>query len=90
MNTAFLLMAQYDAQAIIPVGTIVRDYFPHLSVDKFLRKTGSGEIALPVTRIEPGSQKGAKGVHLQDLAKYIDDRRAAAQKENKQLTGQPG
>ncbi|WP_372826495.1 pyocin activator PrtN family protein [Polaromonas sp.] len=90
MNTAFLLMAQYDAQAIIPVGTIVRDYFPHLSVDKFLRKVGMGEIALPITRIEPGSQKGAKGVHLQDLAKYIDERRAAAQKEHKQLTGQPG
>lgn len=90
MNTAFLLMAQYDAQAIIPVGTIVRDYFPHLSVDKFLRKASLGEISLPITRIEPGSQKGAKGVHLQDLAKYIDDRRAAAQKENRQLTGQPG
>jgi len=88
MNTAFLLMAQYDAQAVIPVGTVVRDYFPHLSVDKFLRKAGSGEIALPITRIEPGSQKGARGVHLQDLAKYIDDRRAAAQKENKQLAGQ--
>jgi len=89
MNTAFLLMAQYDAQAVIPVGAIVRDYFPHLSVDKFLRKVGSGEIAIPVTRIEPGSQKGARGVHLQDLAKYIDERRAAAQKETKQLTGLP-
>lgn len=90
MNTAFLLMAQYDGQAIIPVGSVVRDYFPHLSVDKFLRKTGCGEITLPVTRIEPGSQKGSKGVHLQDLAKYIDDRRAAAQKEAKQLAGVPG
>ncbi|HYW57719.1 MAG TPA: pyocin activator PrtN family protein [Polaromonas sp.] len=90
MNTAFLLMAQYDAQVVIPVGTIVRDYFPHLSVDKFLRKTGNGEIDLPVTRIEPGSQKGAKGVHLHDLARYIDKRREAAQKETRQLTGQPG
>lgn len=90
MNTAFLLMAQYDAQAIIPVGTVVRDYFSHLTLDSFLRKCNTGEISLPITRIEPGSQKGAKGVHLQDLAQYIDDRRKAAQKENKQLTGQPG
>ncbi len=90
MNTAFLLMAQYDGQAVIPVGNVVRDYFPHLSVDKFLRKTGNGEISLPVTRIEPGSQKGSKGVHLQHLADYIDTRRAAAEKEMKQLTGQPG
>ena len=83
-------MAQYEAKSVIPVGVVVRDYFPHLTVDKFLRKVSAGEIALPVTRIEPGSQKGAKGVHLQDLANYIDARREAAQKETRQLTGQPG
>lgn len=90
MNTAFLLMAQYEARAVIPLGTVVRDYFPHLTLDKFIRKVGQGEIALPITRIEPKSQKGAKGVHLQDLADYIDARREAAQKENKQLTGGRG
>lgn len=89
MNTAFLLMAQYDAMAIIPVETVVADYFPHLGVPKFLRKVGTGEIKLPLTRIEGGSQKTAKGVHLSDLAVYIDARRAAAAKELQQLTGSP-
>ena len=87
MNTAFLLMAQYGAMAVIPVGTVVRDYFPHLSVDKFTRKVGAGEIHVPLLRIETGSQKAAKGVHLTDLAQYLDDRRAAAVKEAKQLAG---
>lgn len=86
MNTAFLLMAQYNAQAVIPVGTVVRDYFPHLSVDKFLRKVAIGDIKIPLLRIEPTSQKGAKGVHLNDLATYLDDRRAAAVKEVEQLS----
>lgn len=85
MNTAFLLMAQYDGRAVIPVDVVARDYFPHLSTDKFLRKTAIGEIRLPVVRIDPGTQKSAKGIHLADLAKYIDDRRAAAIKEAEQL-----
>jgi hypothetical protein len=87
MNTAFLLMAQYNAQAVIPAGTVVRDYFPHLTLDKFLRKVSLGEIKIPLVRIEPGSQKAAKGVHLNDLAQYLDERQAAAVKELKQLTG---
>lgn len=85
MNTAFLLMAQYDGKAVIPVADVVRDYFPHLSTDKFLRKALLGEIRLPVVRIDPGTQKSAKGVHLTDLATYLDDRRAAAVKEALQL-----
>ena len=85
MKTAFLLMAQYDAQAVIPVALVVKDYFPHLSTEKFLRKVAVGEINIPLLRIEPTSQKGAKGVHLTDLASYLDTRRAAAVKEAEQL-----
>ncbi|MHB8947524.1 MAG: pyocin activator PrtN family protein [Rhodoferax sp.] len=87
MNTSFLLMAQYNALAVIPVATVVKDYFPHLSTDKFLRKVAVGEINIPLLRIESGSQKAAKGVHLSDLAKYLDDRRAVAVKEARQLAG---
>ena len=45
-----------------------------------------GDIALPIVRIET-SQKAQRGVHLVDLAAYIDKRRAAAVKECRQLTG---
>lgn len=84
MNTAFLLMAQYDGKAIIPVEDLCRDYFPHLTPAKFLRKVGDGYIKIPLVRIE-SSQKAAKGVHLQDLAAYLDTRRAAALKEMHQF-----
>lgn len=84
MNTAFLLMAQYDGKAVIPVELVCRDYFSHLTPEKFLRKVLAGEIKIPVVRIE-NSQKCAKGVHLQDLADYLDDRRAAAVKELRQM-----
>lgn len=84
MKTAMLLMARYDALAVIPAELVCRDYFPHLSLDKFIRKVSSGEIPLPLIRME-SSQKAAKGVHLQDLADYLDARRAEAKKEALQL-----
>ncbi|MCA6103603.1 MULTISPECIES: pyocin activator PrtN family protein [Bradyrhizobium] len=86
MNTAFLLMAQYNGAAVIPLEAVCRDYFSHLTPIEFARKATNGQIDLPVVRIE-ASQKAAKGVHLMDLAKWIDDRRAAAQKELDQLQG---
>ncbi|MDB5601160.1 MAG: Pyocin activator protein PrtN [Xanthobacteraceae bacterium] len=86
MNTAFLLLAQYSGAAVIPLETVCRDYFSHLTPTQFARKATAGEIDLPVIRIE-ASQKAARGVHLHDLAKWIDARRAAAQKECDQLQG---
>jgi hypothetical protein len=84
MKTVFLLLAQYDATAVVPIDAVCRDYFPHLEVDKLVRNIALGEIALPLVRIEK-SQKSARGVHIQELADYIDARRADAQKELDQL-----
>lgn len=84
MNTVFLLMAQYNATAIIPIDVVCRDYFAPMTVATLIRKIGAGEIPIPLIRMGK-SQKCAKGVHIQDLASYIDERRAAAQKECEQL-----
>ncbi|MBB2928344.1 pyocin activator PrtN family protein [Paraburkholderia silvatlantica] len=84
MRTEFLLLAQYGATAIIPLDIVCRDYFAPLTPPTLLRKISGGEIKLPLVRME-ASQKGAKGVHVEDLAKYIDERRAAAVKECDQL-----
>jgi hypothetical protein len=86
LKTIFLLMAQYDARSIIPIDIVCRDYFPHLKTEALLAKISAGEIALPLIRMER-SQKTAKGVHIHDLANYIDERRATAQKETEQLRG---
>lgn len=86
MNTAFILMAQYDGQAIISLELVCRDYFTHLTPDMLQRKVMSGQIKLPITRLEQ-SQKSAKGIHLTDLAAYLDLQRAAAVKEHNQING---
>jgi hypothetical protein len=85
MKTAFMLMARYDGLPVIPVDVVCRDFFTHLTPEKLLRKTLSGEISLPIVRIE-GSQKTAKGVPLNDLADYLDKQIAAARKEREQLS----
>jgi hypothetical protein len=84
MNTAFILMAQYNGLAIISIDQVCTDYFTHLTPDMFQRKVLAGQIKLPITRLE-ASQKSAKGVHIADLALYLDQQREAALKECAQL-----
>jgi hypothetical protein len=87
VNTAFLLMAQYGGAAVIPLDVIRRDYFSHLTIPKLLQKVLAGQIKLPIVRIED-SQKAARGVHLQDLADYIDQQREKALKEVRLLAAE--
>ncbi|MBU2937005.1 pyocin activator PrtN family protein [Pacificibacter marinus] len=79
-------MAQYEGQAVIPADKVRADYFSHLTLPTFMRKINEGQLALPLVRME-ASQKSAKGVHLQDLADYLDARRAEGQREFKQMYG---
>ncbi len=74
----FILMAQYNS-AVIPLSIVARDYFTHLTEPKLVRKTLAGEIQLPISRMER-SQKLVRGVHISDLAHYIDEQRAKALK----------
>jgi hypothetical protein len=86
MNTTFLLMAQYDCQVIIPLERVCADYFTHLTPDKMKLKVARGEIDLPLVQME-SSQKSARGVHLVDLAAYIDAQRDKARIEHDKLMG---
>ncbi len=87
MTTMWLLLAQYQGETMIAIDRVARDFFEvqdNSGMPRFLRKLEAGEIPLPVIRMER-SQKGAKMIDLRDLAAYLDERRAAAPKELKQL-----
>ncbi len=86
MNTVLILLAQYNAQAIIPLSKVCADYFHHLTPEKLQRKVLAGEIDLPIVRME-GSQKTARGIHLSDLARYLDAQHQKALIENDKLHG---
>lgn len=86
MNTLFLLMAQYDGQAVIPLSRVCADYM-FITVEKFKLKCFSGEIDIPIVRLGADSQKAALGVHLADLANYIDRQRIKAKTDHEKLMG---
>lgn len=86
MKTILVLMAQYDGQVVIPLDKVCKDYFTHLTPDMFQRKVLAGQIKIPITRLE-ASQKSARGVHITDLAHYLDAQHDAAMKECLQLNG---
>lgn len=71
---------------MIPLEEVRRAYFSHLEPDNLTRKLVRGEIPLPIVRADR-SLKTSRGVHLQDLAEYIDKQREAAIKERDQLCG---
>jgi len=85
MKTTLLLAAQYDGLAIVPLDRVCRDYFPHLSEARLASRIMSGEINLPIVRIDPTSQKTARGVAIEHLAAWIDERKRAAEKELKAI-----
>lgn len=84
MNTLFLLMAQYSGQAVIPLSQVCSDYMG-LTVEKFKTKQLSGEINIPIVRLGANTQKAALGIHLKDLAEYIDGQREKAVREANQI-----
>lgn len=86
MNTLFLLMAQYDGQAVVPLDRVCADYM-NLTVEQFKRKRLGGEIDVPVVRLGADSQKAGLGIYLKDLADYIDRQREKAVREQNQLMG---
>jgi hypothetical protein len=62
------------------------DFFCHLKLDQLQAKLLRGEIPLPVIRMDPSSQKSAKGIALADLAAYIDACAEQARRELHQMT----
>lgn len=86
MNTQFLLAAQFDGAPVIPLEKVREHYFAHLTIYKLREKLQSGEIPLPVVRLDPNSQKTMRGVPIEDLARWIDQRAEAARRELRQIT----
>ena len=51
------------------------------------RKAGTGDIRLPIVRVDPRSPKSARGVMLSDLADYLDACQAKAKADLKAVAG---
>lgn len=75
MNTAFLLMAQYERTAL-PLNEISEEYFG-LSPEEANRRAKLNRLPVPTFQLVQ-SQKSPRLVHIEDLAKHIDTQRSEA------------
>jgi hypothetical protein len=77
MNTLFALMAEFDT-ADIPLEKVAPKYFG-LQLEEAKRQASMNKLPVPAFRA--GSQKAPWLVSAADLARWIDERRAAARLE---------
>lgn len=78
MNTAFLLMAEFET-AVIPL-SLIAEKFLGLRPSTAEQKAAEGKLSLPTFRVGD-TQKAPRMVHISDLAEHIDRRRAEAKIE---------
>jgi hypothetical protein len=75
MNTLFLLMAEYDGQATVPLSDVAARYLGLSTREANYR---ANKQTLPFPTFRAGWNKSAYQVHLSDLAAYLDACRAEA------------
>lgn len=85
MKTLFVLMAQYDAQVVIPLERVCGDYFTHLTTDMFQRKVMAGQIKIAITRMDAkASFEGRRNRDCVQLYCCDDEKRKSAGRQETQ------
>nr|WP_294864386.1 pyocin activator PrtN family protein [uncultured Pseudogulbenkiania sp.] len=77
-RTAFLLMAQYE-KPLIPLESAAADFLG-ISARLAKERAATGTLPFPTMRLTD-SQKAPRLVHVDDLAKWIDETREDARKQ---------
>lgn len=77
MNTAFALLARFESPTV-PLEEICVEFFG-LEKDKAYQQANLNKLPVPTFRA--GSQKSPRLVHIDDLAKWLDEQRTAARVE---------
>ena len=78
MNTAFALLARFESPTV-KLEEICDEFFG-MGKDKAYQRAALNELPIPTFRASD-SQKAPIMVHVDDLAKLLDDQRAAARAE---------
>ena len=81
MKTAFLLLAQFDGQADIPLEDVAERY---LGLDRKAARAKAAKGELPFAAYRAPSQKSPWLVNVADLAAWIDRERERAERDRVQ------
>lgn len=78
MNTTFALLARFETPTV-KLEDICEDFFG-LGREKAYKRAALNELPVPTFRAAE-SQRAPRLVHVDDLARYIDEQRAKARRE---------
>lgn len=85
-NSLFLLVARYQSP-VVPLETIVKDYFGHLQIEEARRKANKQQLPFPVFRSEKDNKKSKWMVNIADLALYLDKESKIAKEDHLAMNG---
>ncbi|EOE6707665.1 TPA: pyocin activator PrtN family protein [Acinetobacter baumannii] len=85
-NSLFLLVARYQSP-VVPLETIVKDYFSHLQIEEARRKANKQQLPFPVFRSEKDNKKSKWMVNIADLALYLDKESKIAKEDHLAMNG---
>ncbi len=78
MNTAYALLARFETPTV-PLERICEEFFG-MKKEKAYERAALNELPVPTFRAAE-SQKAPRLVHIEDLARWLDQQRAKARKE---------
>ncbi|MEC7792827.1 MAG: pyocin activator PrtN family protein [Pseudomonadota bacterium] len=76
------LLAFNDGDPLIDIAVVSQHHFGQ-SPEAFMKKVETKKLLLPVTSMEPDNRKSRRGVHVFDLAQYIEAQANIAREELK-------
>ena len=82
-TTTFMLMAAFDSRPTVPLEEICEPYLG-LPADRAIRLANRRALGLPTFKMRD-SQKAPHMVHLEDLAKFIDQKAAKARHDHERV-----
>ena len=77
MNTSFALLARFESPTV-RLEDVCTEFFG-MDRDKAYQRAAMNDLPVPTFRA--GSQKSPRLIHLDDLAKWLDEQRSAAKLE---------
>lgn len=80
LSTSDYLFMKYRSMTVL-LDEVVRDYYPHLSKVKVLEKARNQEFPFSCFKLDK-SQKAPYFVHVQDLAKVLDQQYTLAHQDH--------
>ncbi|MGY5392789.1 pyocin activator PrtN family protein [Acinetobacter sp. NigerLNRRAM0016] len=85
LNSFHVLMIRYSSP-VVPLETIVNDYFTHMKIEEANRRANKMELPFPVFKSEE-TKKAKWFVNIAQFAAYLDRQSKVAEQDFKEMHG---